>query len=383
MLQDLLRNYDFGGDVERYKSYRDMDIGGDFWTWKNTYSQSHKDVTGDNNQPSGSYFKYSGPLMAKETNVDVSSSLWPKPPTFQSEVDFSIGKGTQAIARTLPDKPSASVANFFGELTRDGIPDLVGSIILRAQKFTRRGLAHEFLNYEFGIKPFISDLQKIAHSVIKANSLLEEYERNTGNNLRRRYTFTPTATTTVTKLTDTGTTNPSLVSNIYSRGTGPAFLTRTESVECWFTGNYRYHLNMGDEPLERMHRYAQEAEKLLGWEITPEVLWNLAPWSWLLDWFTTAGDLFTNVSAFSKTGLTLFRSYIMVHRTITDTYTTQLCRFHRGTDISVVSQTFGTESKLRKRAYPFSFSLVPTDLTATQWAILAALGITQSGHYGR
>jgi len=128
---------------------------------------------------------------------------------------------------------------------------------------------------------------------------------------------------------------------------------------------------------ESIESYSNFATKLLGLDLNPETLWEMAPWSWAVDWFTNAGDVIHNVNAWSSDGLVLKYGYIMEHTIVRDIYTwVGDTRFKPDTvypDVVVLV----TETKLRRRATPFGFGLTFSSLTKRQKAIAAALGLTR------
>jgi hypothetical protein len=116
-------------------------------------------------------------------------------------------------------------------------------------------------------------------------------------------------------------------------------------------------------------------------DIDPETLWNLTPWSWAVDWFSSAGDVIHNLNAWSKYGLVLRYGYVMEHTLNETTYTrrmsTPLLVGQYPSD-STCSASFCTETKKRYRANPFGFGVSWEGLNPTQISILGALGITKS-----
>jgi hypothetical protein len=128
-----------------------------------------------------------------------------------------------------------------------------------------------------------------------------------------------------------------------------------------------------------MDRWAQEADKLLGIRITPEVLWDLEPWSWLVDWFSNVGDVFTNITRFSHDGLVMKYGYVMARFDMTDEHTSYGTLWKDATMSTGMSTIVrGNTVKMRQHATPFGFGLSPsTDFTARQWAIIGALGLTR------
>jgi len=126
-----------------------------------------------------------------------------------------------------------------------------------------------------------------------------------------------------------------------------------------------------------MARHALEADKLLGLAPTPDVVWNLAPWSWAIDWFSNTGDVLSTVSDYIVDGLVMRYGYIMEHTIVKDTYTHVSVGGSTPTGLHVAPLTFVTETKIRRRANPFGFGLTFDGLTLRQKAIAAALGIVR------
>jgi hypothetical protein len=135
-----------------------------------------------------------------------------------------------------------------------------------------------------------------------------------------------------------------------------------------------YVRNMGAGILYR--EGAQNRNRLFGTDITPSMLWNIAPWSWLADYGTNIGDVMTNLSAFSRDNLVARHAYVMCHTQVTKLYQLRNQRPVIGNPIDC-SLALTTETKQRARGNPYSFALTPQPLTARQTAILAALGLTR------
>jgi len=125
-----------------------------------------------------------------------------------------------------------------------------------------------------------------------------------------------------------------------------------------------------------MGRYALEAKKLLGLSLTPETLWNIAPWSWAVDWFSNTGDVISNLSDWASDGLVMHYGYMMEKTIVKDTYNITPSGIQAFP--SVPNLTLVTETKQRIRANPFGFGLSFDGLSTIQKAILAALGISRS-----
>lgn len=130
-------------------------------------------------------YVYDGPWVAKEGLVGTNSSLYPAvPPDLR---DRMIALGTTAIARTIPTNSVASAAQFLGEL-REGLPSVPGSNLI-GKSGSPSAYADEFLNYSFGIKPLLSDLQKFAEAGRTSVKVIDQLKADSGRLVRRRYTF--------------------------------------------------------------------------------------------------------------------------------------------------------------------------------------------------
>lgn len=361
------------------------DVGGNFWNQKQRVErlQSHP-------------FTHSFPFWSQYYTGTVMGGYhdglsWPvtmsgEPYSLTSPGDYGglKGKGATAIARTIPTNPVVDGSVFLGELIREGLPSLVSNLLTsRGPKGSRA--AGDFLNVEFGWKPIISDLRKTAYAVQNSAKILAQLERDSGKNVRRKFFF-PVETWTHDSR------NASFVYSWPAHGVSYDFQVVSQgeqSIEehaykkVWFSGCYTYHLNIGDSARDRMERHAQEAKKLLGLRLTPDVLYNLSPWSWLVDWVSNTGDIFHNVSAFASDGLVMRYGYIMedveIRRTVTKKGL-RLCAGSNnwpGTLIPPMSADYVVYQKRRVQASPFGFGLELDGFDLRQWAILGALGLTR------
>jgi len=122
----------------------------------------------------------------------------------------------------------------------------------------------------------------------------------------------------------------------------------------------------------------KKANHLLGLDLTAEVLWNLAPWSWLSDWVANTGDNISNASAFQQDGLVLRYGYLMVHRETYQTRRMDAVYDVRGNALLPGSIVLTTTSKTREPATPYGFGIDTSSFTGHQWGILGALGMTKA-----
>ena len=222
------------------------------------------------------------------------------------------GMGTKAIAISAPTNPSFDMANFLGEL-REGAPKIFGSGLLKEKTRFLKGSGSEYLNVEFGWKPLVDDVQKFCRAVKKSDQILSQYKKASDTKIRRRHVFDPVQTSW--DISGGGFCTPTgPLTNSSATGTR----TKTGVSQSWFSGAFRYHIPAGDDVVSKLKQHVSYADKLLGVRITPELMWNLAPWSWAADWFGNVGDILHNVSALGSDGLAMQYGYMMTSAVTTD-----------------------------------------------------------------
>jgi hypothetical protein len=163
---------------------------------------------------------------------------------------------------------------------------------------------------------------------------------------------------------------------------GVCMRTRTEFRRQWFSGAFTYYLPSGYDSRIGMERGALLAQKVFGLELTPEVLWNIAPWSWAVDWVSNVGDVISNLSDWLTDGLVLQYGYIMEQSFVQDTYSWEGPTGFKSAAVRPATVVLTTEVKKRRQASPFGFGTSWSSFTPRQFAIAAALGLGSS-KYGR
>lgn len=364
------------------KLLRPYDNGHEFYTRKLTYSASHKSVTLNCLNVPG--FLIKGPLVPHGANDQTTKWL-----SVTDFGDMDLNKASNALKQTMPTKSAASLVQALAELRQD-LPSIPLATINNAR--TLRGLAGEaggnYLNAVFAWQPLVQDVLKICRAVVYSADILNQYERDQGRQIRRSFNYPDVSTVNETLEGNDHLIDGYVVSS-YNQGKsygiygndsdlarGNYFLSTTTTTSYWFRGAWMYYLEEGTTPIERINRSAQLAKKLLGIKLDAETLWELAPWSWLIDWFTNIGDIISINSGIANDSLVLRYGYFM-RRT-----TRRLNATHSG--VTFRSYTPGPiyfqaklEEKRRMRSTPYGFGLNTETFNAQQWAILAALGLTK------
>lgn len=354
------------------------DVGGPFYTRKTyvTNKLAHKNfkftkVVIPGGPPSASdEVTYSGPIAATDPN----SPLGGLPPDASSTSTKLDELGATAVSRTVPTNSIASLSTALGEIVTGGLPHLVGSTLWKKRAQAPRDAGSEYLNVQFGWLPLINDISEFASGVSKAGTVLTQYERDAGRVVRRGYDFPMIHSITTNTTENTPVWGPS--SSLFYRNGRQLTFTRETSIRRWFRGAYTYYLPSGYDSRSKLDRYKLFADRI-GLEISPEVLWELTPWSWAVDWFSNAGDVISNVSAFQQDGLVMRYGYIMEHSIVKDTYTMTGATTDNGVPLPVDPVIIVTETKVRRQANPYGFGVSWDGLSSFQTSILAALGISR------
>lgn len=146
-----------------------------------------------------------------------------------------------------------------------------------------------------------------------------------------------------------------------------------------FSARFKYWIQpVGAGRLDRFFQAEHVNRILYGLDLDPSLVYELTPWSWLVDWFSSAGDSIANMCEDPADNLVADYAYVMGSKVVRDDI--------RVTGKTVngqsyyTTQTYLTEVKMRTAATPYGFYAITPDLSDRQVSILAALGITKGGH---
>lgn len=376
----------FQGERPSRTSY---DNGHDFYTTKTFLKTSHPDFKHKWLNSTGSGYNYFRGALLPRTSESVDSKAYGYFPTAprMSQNDINLF-GTAAIKSAAPTKPQASLSVLIGELLNEGLPSILGLDFLKNKNDRIRSVGGEYLNVEFGWKPLLSEVQAIAKSLLRASDQIAQFERDGRRHVRRGRTFPtqvdnlPLTHQSITGLSLAGFQFKDTAAFSTSRGgraPGPVFLESITARDIYFRGCFQYSVVEGNTFTDKLDAYAQKANILLGTRVTPEVLWNLAPWSWLSDWAFNIGDVLANASYLSNDGLVMRYGYLMCNTRQTNRFSIPAgAKFTTGVETGPIYSLFGRDTKERVRATPYGFGLKTEDFSLRQWAILGALGLTRA-----
>jgi hypothetical protein len=350
------------------------DIGGNFYSLKRYGTCSNVSAKLDG-------IRWIGGFLERTVHYDGFFLPFPIMPAWPPDASSSDGAlnavGTKAVAECKPTNALTDLSTALGELIKDGMPNKIGAELWKSTTETAlKASGKEYLNYEFGWKPLVNDVVKTAVAITEADAVMRQYQRDAGRLVRRRFDFPPIKsedTSVAFQSVNAFCGNDDSALRTGASLNGRVLRTRNTSVRRWFSGGFTYHLpyiGIGGDTVTR-------ASHLYGLDPTPETLWNLAPWSWAVDWFVPVGDLIGNLQDWASDGLVMRYGYVMEHSIVRDTY-----MFDGATGfvdpLRPSTVTLTTEVKKRRRANPFGFGLSWSGLSPRQLAIAAALGLSKS-----
>lgn len=297
---------------------------------------------------------------------NVAVGKWPAIPDTLGIDKLSLWSlGSTAIAKSIPDIPTFSLFRFIGEL-RAGLPAVPLYTLAKEKKL--RNVGGEYLNYQFGLAPLISDVQKLLQQLM--DPALRSAVKRVLNEEHRVRKLLDKGTTTST-VPVTGTQLISSSSSGYASATGSE--TTVQSYRIWSSCSFVYQqASLLDQMLSDLD------DQLGGLGAIPTAIdaWNLIPWSWLVDWFSNFNHVVTNLSFLGRDGLRMQRGYVMA--SYSDVLTSTQTRYNWYGHSSFTTTGVRTfERKYRVPASPFGFGLTWKDFTPFQLSILTGLGISR------
>nr|UJQ85278.1 MAG: hypothetical protein 1 [Leviviridae sp.] len=295
--------------------------------------------------------------LADRYRTDIDSGQLSSNITFTDDLG-DVVYATRAAARTNPSRPYVDVpVNVLqlGEIT---------SLIRKRGDSIIKEAAKENLRYQFAIKPLVGDLIKLCDFQDQVENRIKELERLRGvRGLRRTIPLGGLAelSKTASGSEDVQTAGGlSIFANPY-----------TQLSTCQIGAHVRWKpaVNLSGYSPGDMRRIARRA--VLGLTADLSTLWEVVPWSWLIDWSSSIG------------------SYLAANRNIipadlVGVYITRLTRSTRtwnarsGSGWTLTSFVTSVETKKRSDAVTIAPVAHFPFLSGNQMGILASLYVTRA-----
>lgn len=349
------------------------DSGGPFFTYRTEPSIRTRSVRLNEQEAVNNRRKYDGPIVMPVPAL--GSATYPYP---SASDDSHLDKyGAEAISIVDPTNSNAALGVSLGEIVHDKRISLPGIQAWKQRTGVAKTAGSEYLAAQFGWLPLVSDMKATGQSVKDGNRIIENYKAAAGTLVHREFAFDDIVNVEETVVNPTARCVYSTTSNVpcFNNPGVPLTRSRVSTTKRWFSGSFTYAATQASS-VGRCLGLESEVDKLFGLTLTPDVVWELTPWSWAIDWFSNAGNVISNATSFGLAGLVMKYGYMMEETSIVDTYEMPATgiRSVAGPPPSVsVSSTV----KRRTEADPFGFGVGWEGLTPTQLAITAALGITR------
>lgn len=288
--------------------------------------------------------------------------------------------GVKGYKRFKPTARNGSLAQAIIEL-RDIPRMLESSNFTREARDRTRSIAkkagNQYLNTVFGWLPLLKDVQDLVRNSINQQKKFDQLTRDNGQVVRRSGQVSLLQSTATRIQTGGFYTSPSLNSNLYV-GTQTEHKTEREYQRFWFSGAFQYNIEQPAVGRLEKHMDIRKMDQILyGTDISPSLAWELVPWSWLEDWFSSSGDAMANFFEDKSDNLVAPYAYSMGHKKTETEYI--VSGVMKGSGPFSCSQTYITESKRRISADPYGFWISPPAMSNNQLAILASLGLSRWG----
>jgi len=314
--------------------------------------------------------------------------------------------GTRAMQKVAPDQSPAHLLQALVELKQD-FPRVPGAHFVkqakpispsRYDKNLRKDSslsgalsvpADETLNYFFGVQPTLQDLYQVLKAVIRAGSLIEQWRRDAGRVVRRSLAYDPIVSTLDSR---NGQTRTYRVFGGPFRTINPTAWT---SAMCYdqnelvsvsrlqtftdrysFVGAFTYYVDPILDRLGPAGVFVNNAQHLLGLSADANTIWQLTPWTWLIDWFVNLGDCISLMNRIQDKSLVLRYGYLMRESELKTSLTVDRFTAKDGTPYRDIRADYVIKRKVRIRSTPYGFGLSTGSFSPVQWAILASLGFT-------
>ncbi len=316
------------------------------------------------------------PMGAEVSAVDIAqyATQWPSVEDTDEELATL---GASLVSKLAPTAPHNNVYTSLGELRNDGLPSIPFLSFLKGGGIAKNA-GGEYLNYQFGIAPTISDVKSILKTVKEADKLWKQYLRDSGRLVRRRMDMDPEVSTVTEVIDQPSWAVPWYTQSAHWSSVGPVSITTTTTRKRWFSAAYLYYVDQAS--LAGMQGFLEKSQYLYGWKPSPSGVYNLTAWSWLLDWFTNTGDVIDNISLYLEDPFLVRWAYMMEH-TIISKQVVQTCVDNEGRS-HLLEVHLQMDIKKRRRVNPFHLGFKGEALTGHQLAILAALGMTKGRNPG-
>jgi hypothetical protein len=249
-----------------------------------------------------------------------------------------------------------------------------------------RASSKSHLAIQFGWLPLISSIRQFLALYQTVNARIEQLLRDDGKNVTRRRTYVDPSKSRLSIVRSFGQSDNLFGMPLAYPPINPPFMDTNFSVttsvtatqRIWAVGTYMYNLPKGPHDLAYINRLAR---RLADFRLTIGQVYDLVPWSWLVDWFSSVGDIIHSVDPGVGENGAYSQFFLMGERkTSIEVNVSFLTRLAQSGDPYLLRLTCQHELKKKVRVPTGPFDFLPDDgqfLDPRQLTILGALGISK------
>jgi hypothetical protein len=187
----------------------------------------------------------------------------------------------RAMANANPNRPVVDIPVFLYELRElPGMIHHLGQLLKRNRRsFTDPySVSETYLGWTFGWRPLINDLiSMVTFQKAIANRIAYLERLRSKSSIRR----------SLGSLSSPNTQSATQVIAGGSKASVSGYTTTNTKTEVWYTMRMQLITDLSSVAAVR----EAAIRTVFGLELSPATLWELVPWSWLVDWFTNFGQL--------------------------------------------------------------------------------------------
>jgi hypothetical protein len=281
-----------------------------------------------------------------------------------------------AEIRELP-KMLSKTAGIFNE----GWKLIAGRSLKQSARMLPKKAGDHFLNHQFGWVPFLGDVEKAVTVAINSKEIIAKLSRENGKDIRRRRTIVTNSSQFLARKDDGWFMEPAgdtIGGLMDGNGTAYRELHVQQDVVVTSSGSFRYYrpeFDLGDPQYWGALNRLKRELTIHGARINPSFVYNITPWTWLIDWFTKAGDHVDMLTDWGSDGLAAKYLFVMAHTKSLVKFI-QFVPWKSGPARYELHRVIDIKQRVNANT-PYGFSLSWGDLTARQLAILGALGLSR------
>lgn len=334
---------------------------------------------------------------------------------------FSVrSMNTSGFMPTSP--PTYVLENIAGRLMRQSVPSTKVNLVrfageqrdapalFRAANYRPRNI-HEaggaYLNYVFGIAPTLSDLSRMADTIILSDKVIRDHLEavHVRKKVSRNYTVWEDSKSGLIMNKFTNRNQPNQTFNFGDFTAQMSYATTDTSggqmdvlvprISYLWTASQRvrqfatweYFVPAPEKLLTRLDKYKKLASDMVGEGASPGTVWNLTPYTWMSDWLVDFGGLLHYQQAVSDNQVVSTGSgysYWEEAKLTAHVLPQAISNVGVTTPATVLSLDSSDGMSMiqmkrhkRRGGNPYSIGPSWTSLSLQQWAILGAMGLSR------